>query len=51
MDWKFILKTPPAICIGGGILSYWFGDHGFGIFLIVLGAILQILWLIIPRLL
>jgi len=50
MGFDFILKTPPAICIGGGILAYLLGNHEFGIFLVILGAFLQILWLIIPRL-
>lgn len=50
MSWDFILKTPPAICLGGGILVYLLGHQGFGIALVVIGFILQILWLIIPRL-
>lgn len=45
MGFEFIAKTPPAICISGGILSYLLGHHGFGIFLVILGAILQILWI------
>jgi len=45
MVFDFILKTPPAICIGGGIWIYLQGDQGFGIFLILLGALLQILWI------
>ena len=46
MDFDFILKTPPAICLGGGILAYLFGYQGFGIALVIIGVILQILWLV-----
>lgn len=45
MGFDFILKTLPAICIGGGILVYLYGHHGFGIFLVILGAFLQWLWI------
>lgn len=48
MGYDFILKTPPAICIGGGILAYLLGHQAFGIFLVILGAFLQVLWLIMP---
>jgi len=41
-----LAKSPPAICIAGGIICYLAGQQPFGVFLVILGAILQILWLI-----
>jgi len=49
MSWDFILKTPPAICLGGGILAYLLGFQGFGIALVIIGVLLQILWLVLNR--
>jgi hypothetical protein len=46
----FIAKNPPAMLIAGGILIYIVGNHGFGGLLIVLGFILQVLWLFRGRL-
>jgi hypothetical protein len=40
-----LARSPPAICIAGGIYSYLTGNEGFGVFLVIVGAILQFLWI------
>ena len=43
---KIIATTPAAIAIAGGILFLAFGSAFTGWNLVILGTILQILWLI-----
>lgn len=45
MGIEIIAKTPPAICMAGGIIFLLLGNALTGWGLIILGAILQILWL------
>jgi hypothetical protein len=45
MGIEIIAKTPPAICIAGGIIFLLMGNAGTGWGLIILGVVLQILWL------
>jgi hypothetical protein len=42
---SFIAKNPPAMLIAGGILIILLGNQNLGMFLIILGIILQIGWL------
>ena len=44
-NFQFIAKNPPALLIAGGILMSILGDKDLGTFLVLLGVLLQILWL------
>lgn len=45
VSFRFIAKNPPSLLIAGGILLYIIGQDGMAGILVILGVILQLLYL------